>query len=84
MESMGYGNGTWVLGQNSSENSCNSCNLSTFRLTAIVRFDDEGLLSHICKPQNSDKTRRRPGSEAELVVGSLDQHPSVPSRFQTQ
>jgi len=55
MESMGYGNGTWVLGQNSSENSCNSCNLSTFRLAAIVRFDDEGLLSHICKPQTVTK-----------------------------
>ena len=31
-----------------------------------------------------DQTTARPGSEAELVAGSLDQHPSVPIKFQTQ
>ena len=43
-----------------------------------------GIMSFYENPKVPDQTTARPGSEAELVVGSLDQHPSVPSRFQTQ
>ena len=43
-----------------------------------------GIMSFYENPKVPDQTTARPGSEAELVVGSLDQHPSVPIKFQTQ